>query len=369
MIAGYHWFGDWGRDTMIALPGLAAATGRDEAAATLLRAFARYVERGLLPNRFPDSGAPLTADDYNTIDATLWYFRAVDVIDRRLGGGLAESLLPVLAEILDWHIWGTSYRIRVDPQDGLLRTDNGQLTWMDARVGEWVVTPRAGKPVEVAALWHHALGLMEGWCRRSGRAPQAAYYAEMRKRAGSGFAARFWYQDGGYLYDVVDGPRGQDDASLRPNQVIAAALPDCPLTAAQRRAVVEVALRALWTPRGLRTLAPADPRYVGRYAGDPPARDAAYHRGTVWPWLLGPLVDAHLLAYGDRAAARALVAPLRDHLLAEAGCGSVSEVFDGDPPHAPGGCIAQAWSVAEVFRAWQATEPAPGGAPEAGRQG
>ena len=186
MIAGYHWFGDWGRDTMIALPGLAAATGRDAAAATLLRAFARYVERGMLPNRFPDSGAPLTADDYNTIDATLWYFRAVDAIDRRLGGGLAESLLPVLAEILDWHIWGTSYRIRVDPQDGLLRTDNGQLTWMDARVGEWVVTPRAGKPVEVAALWHHALGLMEGWCRRSGRAPQAAYYAEMRKRAGSG---------------------------------------------------------------------------------------------------------------------------------------------------------------------------------------
>ena len=153
---------------------------------------------------------------------------------------------------------------------------------------------------------------------------------------------------------MVDAPPG-DDSSLRPNQIIAAALPDCPLTAAQRRAVVEVALRGLWTPRGLRTLAPADPRYVGRYAGAQPARDAAYHRGTVWPWLLGPLVDAHLLAYGDRAAARALVAPLRDHLLAEAGCGTVSEVFDGDPPHAPGGCIAQAWSVAEVFRAWQAT--------------
>ena len=235
--------------------------------------------------------------------------------------------------------------------------ERGQLTWMDARVEGAEVTPRAGKPVELAALWHHALGLMEGWCQRSGRSPQAQYYAEIRRRAEAGFRARFWYPDGGYLYDVVDGPGG-DDASLRPNQIIATALPDCPLSAEQRRAAVDLVVERLWTPRGLRTLDRDDPRYQGRYGGGPAARDGAYHQGTVWPWLLGSLVEAHLLVYGDRPAARRLVAPLRDHLFAEAGCGSVSEVFDGDPPHAPGGCIARAWSVAEVYRAWRETEEA-----------
>ena len=336
MIAGYHWFGDWGRDTMIALPGLAAATGRWEEAGDILRAFARYVDQGMLPNRFPDSGAPLTEADYNTADATLWYVRAVDVVDRALGGTLIEALLPVLQEIVEWHVRGTRYGIGVDPQDGLLRIGNGQLTWMDAQIGDWIVTPREGKPVELAALWHQALGLMAGWATRRGQPARAAQYAGLREQAAEGFRRRFWYQDGGYLYDVVDAPQG-DDSSLRPNQVIAAALPDCPLTAAQRRAVVEVALRELWTPRGLRTLAPADPRYVGRYAGDPPARDGAYHRGTVWPWLLGPLVDAHLLAFGDRAAARALVAPLRDHLLAEAGCGTRQRGLRRRPAPRPGG--------------------------------
>jgi glycogen debranching enzyme len=197
---------------------------------------------------------------------------------------------------------------------------------------------------------------MGQWAARLGQPELAAEYAGLHARAAEGFRERFWYAGGGYLYDVVDGPRG-DDHSLRPNQIIAAALPDCPLPADQRRAVVDVVVQELWTPRGLRTLAPADPRYVGQYRGDQPTRDAAYHQGTVWPWLLGPLVDAHLLVYGDRAAARRLVSPLREHLLAEAGCGSVSELFDADPPHTPGGCIAQAWSVAEVFRAWQATDP------------
>ena len=354
VIAGYHWFGDWGRDTMIALPGLADATGRWEEAGEILRAFARYVDKGMLPNRFPDSGAPLAEADYNTADATLWYVRAVAAADRALGGTLVEALFPVLREIIGWHVRGTRYGIKVDSRDGLLHIGNGQLTWMDAQIGDWIVTPRDGKPVELAALWHHALGLMAGWATRLGRPELATDYAERRRRAATGFQRRFWYAGGGYLYDVVDGSQG-DDHSLRPNQVIAAALPDCPLTAEQRRAVVDTAVRDLWTPRGLRTLAPADPRYTGRYAGDQRSRDAAYHQGTVWPWLIGPLVDAHLLVYGDRAAARALVAPLREHLFAEGACGSVSELFDGDPPHAAGGCIAQAWSVAEVFRAWQAT--------------
>jgi glycogen debranching enzyme len=359
VIAGYHWLGDWSRDTMVALPGLVDATGEVEAAGAILRAFARYVDKGMLPNRLPVPSAPLSEADYSTADATLWFFRAVAAIDARLGGELVDSLLPVLSEILDWHIWGTRHGIRVDPHDGLLRAENGQLTWMDTRVGDWLVTPRAGKPVEVAALWHHALGLMAGWCERSGRAPQAAYYGEMRRRAAAGFAARFWFDGGGYLFDAVDGPGG-NDGSLRPNQIIAAALPDCPLTAAQRRAVVDVVERRLWTPRGLRTLDRDDPRYRGRYGGDAASRDGAYHQGTVWPWLLGPLVDARLLVDGDRTTARRLVAPLRDHFFAEAAWGSVSEVFDGDPPHAPGGCIARAWSVAEVYRAWRRT--AAGGA-------
>ncbi len=354
ILAGYHWFGDWGRDTLIALPGLAQATGRYAEAEAILYGLARFVDKGMLPNRFPDSDAMPSEGDYNTVDATLWYFYAVDCIDRRCGGRLVEGLFPVLAEMLDWHIWGTRYGIRVDPQDGLLRVENAQLTWMDAKVGEWVVTPRSGKPVEVAALWHHALALMEVWCQRLGQGAQGRYYAELRKRAAAGFAARFWYSAGGYLYDVVDGPQG-DDASLRPNQLVAAALSDCPLSQTQRRAVVDVTAARLWTPRGLRSLAREDPRYQGRYGGDPLRRDQAYHQGTVWPWLLGPLVDAALLVHDDRSAARRFIEPLRAHLFEEAGAGTISEVFDGDPPHSPGGCIAQAWSVAEVFRAWDAT--------------
>jgi predicted glycogen debranching enzyme len=329
------------------------ATGRFAEARAIVRAFARYVDKGMLPNRFPDTGAPLGEGDYNTVDATLWYFHAVDFLDREAGGGLVAELFPVLAEIVGWHVQGTRFGIRVDPQDGLLRVEDPQLTWMDAKVGDWVVTPRAGKPVEIAALWHHALGLMEGWAKRLGRPPEAERYGSMRQTAAGGFRARFWYAGGGYLYDVVDGAAG-DDPSLRPNQVIAAALADCPLEPAQRRAVVDTAAERLWTPRGLRSLAADDPRYRGGYGGDPWQRDGAYHQGTVWPWLLGPFVDAHLLVYGDAAAARRFVEPMRRHL-DEAGVGSISEIFDGDAPHAARGCIAQAWSVSEVYRAWMAT--------------
>jgi glycogen debranching enzyme len=361
VLAGYHWFGDWGRDTAIGLPGLALATGRFDEARAILLAFSRYVDRGMLPNRFPDTGAPLNDGDYNTVDATLWYFHAVDAIDRATGGGLVETLFPVLEEIVGWHVEGTRFGIRMDPADGLIRVENPQLTWMDAKVGDWVVTPRAGKPVEIAALWHHALTLMEQWAVRFGRADAAARYAALRAAAAAGFRARYWYAAGGYLYDLVDAPRGDapgDDARLRPNQIVAAALPDCPLADVQRKSIVDVVAAHLWTPRGLRTLAPDDPQYKGHYGGDPWFRDGAYHQGTVWPWLLGPFVDAHLLVYADPHKARAFVAPLRDHLFAEACAGSISEIFDGDPPYRPDGCIAQAWSVAEVIRAWMATEPA-----------
>jgi predicted glycogen debranching enzyme len=354
VIAGYHWFNDWGRDTMIALPGLAQATGRWAEARAILEAFSRYVDRGMLPNRFPDTGAPLGDGDYNTVDATLWYFHAVDVVNRATGGGLVTRLYPMLSAIIAHHVEGTRFGIRVDPRDGLLRVDNPQLTWMDAKVGDWVVTPRAGKPVEIAALWIHALALMADWSGAQGKHDDAARFEALRATAAASFRRRYWNEEAGCLYDLVDGDAG-DDASLRPNQLIAGAVSDCPLDPAQRKAIVDVAAARLWTPRGLRTLAPDDPRYRGTYGGDPWSRDGAYHQGTVWPWLLGSFVDSHLLVYGDKAAARRYVEPLRDHLFDEACAGSVSEIFDGDPPHAAWGCIAQAWSVAEVFRAWLAT--------------
>jgi glycogen debranching enzyme len=363
VLAGYHWFGDWGRDTFIALPGLAQATGRYDECRRIVRTFAKYVSGGMLPNRFPDTGAPLNDGDYNTVDATLWYFHAIHVLDRLSGGGLVPEVYGTLVEIIDQHVKGTRFGIQVDPTDGLLRVENPQLTWMDAKVGDWVCTPRDGKPVEIAALWHHALSLMEVWARLLGR-PMAELrrFNRLRIQAAEGFSDRFWNGAGGYLYDAVDGSAG-DDASLRPNQIIAAALPDAPLSLEERKSIVDVVVSKLWTPRGLRTLDPADGRYRGRYEGDVWSRDGAYHQGTVWPWPLGPLVDAHLLVYGDKAAARKLIEPLREHLLDEGCVGSINEIFDGDAPHIPRGAVAQAWSVSEVFRAWTLTSP--GGAPSA----
>jgi predicted glycogen debranching enzyme len=354
IIAGYPWFGDWGRDTMISLPGLTLATGRPDVARSILRTFARFVDRGMLPNRFPDEGeTPRVA--YNTVDATLWYFEAIRAYHAATGDDdLVRELFPVLQDIIDWHQRGTRYNIHVDPNDGLLYAGEAgvQLTWMDAKVGDWVVTPRIGKPVEINALWYNALRIMADFSRlvTGESVPSDVSYTTLADRVRSSFA-RFWNEAGGYGYDVIDGPGG-DDASLRPNQLFAVSLHHSPLDADRQRAVVEVCARHLLTSHGLRSLAPNDPAYVGRYGGDQYQRDAAYHQGTVWGWLIGPFVSAHLRVYRDPALAQSYLAPLMHHL-SDHGLGSISEIFDGDAPFAPRGCIAQAWSVAEVLRAWQ----------------
>ena len=358
IIAGYPWFGDWGRDTMISLPGLTLVTGRHAIAERVLRTFARFVDQGMLPNNFPDQGGD---PEYNTVDATLWYVEAIRAyVAATQDHDLLRDLFPVLQEIIDWHRRGTRYNIHVDPDDGLLYAGEPevQLTWMDAKVDDWVVTPRIGKPVEINALWYNALCVMADVAPRLGE--PADQYAAMAERARSGFA-RFWCAGAdcghgccssqGYCYDVLDTPDG-DDASLRPNQLFAVSLPHSPLSAEQQRAVVDACARHLLTSHGLRSLAPSDPAYIGRYGGDRRQRDAAYHQGTVWGWLIGPFVAAHLRVYGDREAARFFLRPFVHHLSDHA-VGSVSEIFDGDPPFAPRGCIAQAWSVAEVLRAWQ----------------
>lgn len=353
VIAGYPWFGDWGRDTMIALPGLALATGRPDVAARILRTFARYVDRGMVPNRFPELGE---APEYNTVDATLWYLEAMrEYYSATEDNELLRELFPLLQEIIDWHERGTRYGIHVDPEDGLLFAgeQGAQLTWMDAKVGDWVVTPRIGKAVEVNALWYNAQCAMGEFAARLGEPHQR--YRKRAKRVRASFQ-RFWNQPAGYCYDVVDGPNG-DETALRPNQLLAVALPDSPLESEQQRAVVDVCARRLLTSHGLRSLAAHEPAYVGSYGGDQRQRDAAYHQGTVWAWLIGPFVRAHLRVYRDPALAQSFLQPLIRHL--SDGCvGTLGEVFDGDAPFVPRGCLAQAWSVAEVLRAWQLTEEA-----------
>jgi predicted glycogen debranching enzyme len=364
VIAGYHWFGDWGRDTMIALPGLALATGRPEIGRRILTTFARFVDRGMLPNRFPDAGE---TPEYNTVDATLWYFEAIRAYHAATGDdALLGDLFPVLEEIVRWHRQGTRYGIGEDPADGLLRSGEPgvQLTWMDAKVGDWVVTPRTGKAVEINALWYNALRDMATFAARLGREtePWEALAARVRR----GFD-RFWNEAVGHCYDVIDGPDGHD-AALRPNQILAVSLPASPLEPERQRRVVEACARYLLTSFGLRSLAPGQPRYQGRYDGGPRDRDGAYHQGTVWTWLLGPFALAHRRVHGDRRAAAASLEPLAHHL-ADHGVGSLAEIFDGDPPHAPRGCIAQAWSVAETLRAWLETAQAadsPGAAGQGG---
>jgi predicted glycogen debranching enzyme len=346
VLAGYHWFGDWGRDTMIALPGLTLTTGRPEAARRILTTFARFVDRGMLPNRFPDAGE---APEYNTVDATLWYFEAIRAYHAATGDdGLLKELFGVLESIVAWHRDGTRYGIRVDA-DGLLTAGEPgvQLTWMDARVGDWVVTPRIGKPVEVNALWYNALRAMAVFAARVGK--PAEPYRELADRVAAAFE-RFWYAPGGYCHDVIDTPTG-DDPTLRPNQILAVSLPESPLPPERRRTVVDAVAARLLTSYGLRSLAPDHPQYQGRYGGDQRARDGAYHQGTVWAWLLGPFALAHFRVHGDAAAARSFLRPLADHLN-DHGVGSIAEIFEGDPPHRPDGCIAQAWSVAETLRAW-----------------
>ena len=346
VLAGYHWFGDWGRDTMIALPGLTLTTGRPDAARSILTTFARFVDRGMLPNRFPDAGE---APEYNTVDATLWYFEAIRAYHAMTGDdGLLKELFAVLEGIVAWHRQGTRYGIRVD-DDGLLASGEPgvQLTWMDAKVGDWVVTPRTGKAVEVNALWYNALRAMASFAARLHR--PAGEYRALADRVAAGFE-RFWYAPGGYCHDVIDTPDG-DDATLRPNQILAVSLPESPLSPERRRAVVDACAAHLLTSYGLRSLPPDHPQYQGHYGGDQWARDGAYHQGTVWAWLLGPFALAHYRVYGDAVAARSFLRPLAAHL--DDGCiGSIAEIFEGDAPFRPDGCVAQAWSVSETLRAW-----------------
>jgi predicted glycogen debranching enzyme len=352
VIAGYHWFNDWGRDTMIALPGLTLPTGQYDAACGILRAFAQHVDRGMIPNRFPDAGE---TPEYNTVDATLWFFEAVRAFLAYTGdlAFVQKHLYGVLTDIIAWHVRGTRFGIRLDPTGLLSAGEPGvQLTWMDAKVGDLVITPRHGKPVEIQALWYNAVCTMKDIAALLGDETARRRYNEVAALTKSSFNRQLWNEEGGYLYDVVgDGP---PDASIRPNQIFAVSLPHSMLTSERAKQVVSIVQQHLLTPYGLRSLAPGDPRYRGRYTGDVASRDSAYHQGTVWPWLIGPFITAYVKVNGGSEAARrqaALwLAPLKDHL-DDAGLGHISEIFDGDAPHRPLGCIAQAWSVAEVLRA------------------
>jgi predicted glycogen debranching enzyme len=355
VIAGYHWFTDWGRDTMISLEGLTLCTGRQREAGYILRTFGHYVRDGLIPNMFPEG----TKEGlYHTADATLWFFHAIHRYVQATGDrSTLRQLLPALKSIVEHHVRGTRFGIGVDPRDGLLRQgeEGYQLTWMDAKVEDWVVTPRRGKAVEINALWYNALRLLADWLREEGD-PAAPALDDDADRARESFNARFWYAEGAYLYDVVDGEQG-DDPACRPNQIFAMSL-DHPVLARERwLPVFEVVRSRLLTPVGLRSLAPGHRDYKPQYYGDLRARDAAYHQGTVWGWLAGPFVDAWLKLYpDDRAGARrACLEGFAEHL-ADGGVGTLSEIFDAEAPFTPRGCAAQAWSVAEVLRAWLLTE-------------
>lgn len=351
VIAGYPWFGDWGRDTMIALPGLTLATGRNEIARRILLTFARFVDRGMLPNLFPAANEPLA---YNTVDAALWYVEAWRAyVDASADTEVLAEVFPVLREIIAWHAAGTRYGIGLDEADGLLRAGEPgtQLTWMDAKIGDWVVTPRIGKPVEINALWYNALRIMARFAGQLGQSP--TFYDDLADQARQGFR-RFVRPDGEGLFDVLDGPNG-DDARIRPNQIFAVSLPHSPLDRTARRAVVEICGRELLTSYGLRSLAPRHSEFRPYYHGDVRERDSGYHQGPVWAWLLGHYALADYRVHGHAARAQAWLEPIRDHLL-DAGLGTVSEIFDGAPPHQPRGAPAQAWSVACVLEAWQRLE-------------
>ncbi|MES2936591.1 MAG: amylo-alpha-1,6-glucosidase [Pseudomonadota bacterium] len=349
VIAGYHWFTDWGRDTMISLEGLTLTTGRHAEAGYILRTFLHYVRDGLIPNMFPEGQHEGL---YHTADATLWFFHAMDRYVAATGDRLTlRHALPTFVSIIEHHLRGTRFGIGVDPRDGLLRqgAEGYQLTWMDAKVDGWVVTPRRGKAVELNALFHNALVLMERWLREHGDADRAEEMARHAQRLRESFNARFWNERTQCLFDVVDGEQG-DDAAIRPNMLLAVALPHPVLDASRWRSVVDTAARLLVTPVGLRSLAPGHADYKPRYDGDLRARDAAYHQGTVWGWLAGPFADAWLKVHpDDTQGVRRLVDGLAAHLR-QACIGSISEIFDAEEPYTPRGCIAQAWSVAEALR-------------------
>jgi predicted glycogen debranching enzyme len=351
VIAGYPWFADWGRDTMIALPGLTSALGRHGVAADILRTFAHFVDRGMLPNRFPDRGE---SPEYNTADATLWFFQALKEATLASGNSsLGRDLYPTLIDIIRSHVAGTRYGIGLDPEDALLHAGEPgvQLTWMDAKVGDWVVTPRTGKPVEINALWLNALAITQDLAKQC-RDPAGKQLCSELLTRGSGSFSKFWNESAGYLYDVIDVDGGTaTDASLRPNQLFAVSLRYSALNAAQMRSVVDACARELLTSYGLRSLGRRESAYVGRYGGDQRSRDRAYHQGTVWSWLLGPFAMAHFKVYQNAAAAQSFLEPIAQHLR-DACLGSISEIFDGDAPYGANGCFAQAWSVAEVLRSW-----------------
>jgi len=351
LIAGYHWFADWGRDTMISLPGLTLVNRQWETAKSILAEFAAHVDQGMLPNRFPDAGE---TPEYNTVDATLWFFEAVRSYLQYTNDYefVRTSLYAVLEDIISWHKQGTRYQIRVC-DDGLLSSGEPgvQLTWMDAKVGDWVVTPRHGKPVEIQALWYNALRVVEHLAGKFNEPSMKNEYQAMADKARASFNEVFWNDQSGCLYDVVNGEIR--DASIRPNQVIAISLNHTMLSEDRAASVLRVVERELLTPRGLRTLSPADPNYIGRYEGGPGTRDGAYHQGTVWPWLMGPYLTAYIKTFGSEAGRRFVSRWLEgfDDHLHEACLGQVSEIFDGDAPHRPRGCVAQGWSVAELLRA------------------
>lgn len=358
VIAGYHWFTDWGRDTMISLEGLTLTTGRHHEAAWILRTFAYYIRDGLIPNYFPDGEREGV---YHTADATLWFFHALDrYLDVTKDRGTLQLLLPKLVDIAEHHLRGTRFGIGVDHTDGLLKqgAEGYQLTWMDAKVDGWVVTPRRGKAVEINALWYNALRLLADWLRTEQGEDAARSFDAHAQRARESFNRRFWSDERGYLLDVVDGEHG-DDAAIRPNQIFSFSLCHPVLDEAHWPAVLEKVRTELLTPVGLRSLSRGHPDYKARYFGDLRARDAAYHQGTVWGWLIGPFVDAWLKVHpDDRAGARHFLDGLIEHL--DQGCvGSISEVFDAEEPYTQRACIAQAWSVAEVLRCWAKTEPDP----------
>jgi predicted glycogen debranching enzyme len=356
IIAGYHWFTDWGRDTMISLEGLTLTAGRHDEARDILRTFAFYLKDGLIPNLFPEGGQEGL---YHTADATLWFFNAIsrymEVTGERAG---LPRMLPLLRDIVEHHIRGTRFNIGVDPEDGLIHQGQSgyQLTWMDAKVGDWVVTPRRGKTVEINALWYNALMLLAGWVQEIEGEMEARQYFELAERVRASFNKRFWLERGEYLYDLVDGERG-DDTAFRPNQILSISLPNAVLDKRRWATVLDKVIQHLGTPVGLRSLAPGHPDYKPRYDGDLRSRDAAYHQGTVWAWFAGPMVDAWLKVHpGDKAGARKLLSGFKDEL-EDVGLGTIAEIFDADPPYTRRGCIAQAWSVAEVLRAWVKSAP------------
>jgi len=349
VIAGYHWFGDWGRDTMIALPGLTLATGHPEIARQILLSFSQFVDAGMLPNNFPDAGGK---PEYNTMDAALWYFEAVrQYVLATSDIATLERLFPILAAMIEAHVSGTRYNIHVDPADGLLYGGGPgvQLTWMDAKLGDWVVTPRTGKPVEINALWINALDSMAQFAAILELS--TARYLTLGAAAKDSFS-KFWNSNRNCCYDVIDSPGIGNDASLRPNQIFAVSLPASPLNPAQQQAVVDICRAELLAPVGLRSLGPHESGYTAHYRGGPRERDAAYHQGTAWGWLLGPFAFAHFRVYQDKAAARRFLEPQLESIDLY-GLGSLAEIYDAEQPFTPRGCIAQAWTVAEMLRVWK----------------